>query len=803
MVFASFFACAVIVGAMMRGIQFADAGNAFVRQVAVGDLGFTGTAGPPGRSGHAAVVTDESEMFIFGGRASSSNGDFLNDMWLYDWNTGSWVAYTPNELLCDQCSTCQETGTTCYDWTGLRPYSSPKLAEGKNRREREIPSGRADHSMVLVLNRETGKRDTIVMFGGESIDCQDYCDDVWHYNIPNNVWTKRTFTNSDDRPVRRWKHAMTDYYDGMFMFGGHSQRLLLNTTAATLANLSSDEAFYYDTDADYDSTRPLFMADLWLYNATDRKWEYINPSCTTCDANGVEADGTGELDLDGPRGRIKASMITYQDSLYVFGGYAYGGDSNFQQLYPVPSECTGSGDTCIPREQFYASLETKFFLNDLWRYDILLKSWTELKSPEAYSQRPTPRYGHTATVIQKDGDAIMLVHGGRTWEDEIGDVWQYNFSSNVWTSLESEGEIPSRRFGSIMVPVGQSSSFRTGSTRQAGRALIFGGFGCLKGKSYIGAITSLADALATQQSGTAGRTYVNDETGEVVNWANKYSVSKDGKLVVNARTLESAGDPAFRAVEDGTTQVQTVTGYGEVICTETLSDLWQYLPDECPNDCSRSGTCRFNTCICSTGFYGKDCSQPMCPSSSCAFDHIGREMICQHCNGRGRCVDGTCIECEFPYVGESCERVGLCKTCDCYTEHNEPVPENLDCGFEERLCVNNPSTSSTQECSGNGYCVNGECQCFPGFTDSMVVTRVADVRFPANVINGTVTPAPECGYDETAANKYNPALITDECVPTYYADCGDFLYMMASSRCSQIFVALLAAAISFEALIKL
>ena len=41
MVFASFFACAVIVGAMMRGIQFADAGNAFVRQVAVGDLGFT------------------------------------------------------------------------------------------------------------------------------------------------------------------------------------------------------------------------------------------------------------------------------------------------------------------------------------------------------------------------------------------------------------------------------------------------------------------------------------------------------------------------------------------------------------------------------------------------------------------------------------------------------------------------------------------------------------------------------------------------------------------------------------------
>ena len=37
--------------------------------------------------------------------------------------------------------------------------------------------------MSLVLNRLTGERDTLVMFGGFSVDCVDYCDDLWHYNI--------------------------------------------------------------------------------------------------------------------------------------------------------------------------------------------------------------------------------------------------------------------------------------------------------------------------------------------------------------------------------------------------------------------------------------------------------------------------------------------------------------------------------------------------------------------------------------------------------------------------------------------
>ncbi len=148
---------------------------------------------------------------------------------------GNWTAYTPNELVCDLCPSCAspranqarghsfirlDDGTyarcdnpddlswlplsatsrrfgascqyqsPCFEWTGTRPYAEPTLDVGSGVVSRVAPSGRYYHAAALTLNRDTGERDTMVLFGGFSADCTDYCNDTWHYNLPNNAWAK-------------------------------------------------------------------------------------------------------------------------------------------------------------------------------------------------------------------------------------------------------------------------------------------------------------------------------------------------------------------------------------------------------------------------------------------------------------------------------------------------------------------------------------------------------------------------------------------------------------------------------------
>jgi hypothetical protein len=141
-------------------------------------------------------------------------------------------------------------------------------------------------------------------------------------------------------------------------------------------------------------------------------------------------------------------------------------------------------------------------IGDMWQYNISSNVWTEIVPEGDY---PSRREGSTMVSV---GQTSTFRSGssrqaGRALIDEIGDMWQYNISSNVWTEIVPEGDYPSRREGSTMVSVGQTSTFRSGSSRQAGRALIFGGHGCLKGKTYAEAVA----AAAAASTGTVGRTF--------------------------------------------------------------------------------------------------------------------------------------------------------------------------------------------------------------------------------------------------------------------------------------------------------
>lgn len=804
-----------------------EASNVFAKMVPLGDRGFHGDFGPPGRSGHTAVVTDESRMMIFGGKVRVPNGDYLNDMWLYDWNTGNWTAYNPNELVCEECAVCAseranseeghryikaddgtfiqcsednraewealtvtsrkfgatcEYHTTCFDWTGLRPYAEPNLENGVNRPARELPSGRHEHQVALVLNRLTGERDTLVMFGGYSIDCVDYCEDLWHYNIPRSKWVKITnFTKTV--PARRWKHAMVDYEDVVFMFGGHGQRV-----SPPLPGQARIAHEIYDDRTRYDPNDPLYFDDLWSYNVTEREWSHLKPFCVTC-KNETEVDGTAERDVFGPRGRHSPSLAAHGEALYLFGGYAYGGTTNFVGIYP----------TGISTD--YPSLSTKYYMNDFWKYNITFNTWEELKPHPRYPIRPSPRFGHAAAISIKGSQVVMLVYGGYTWNDEIGDLWYYNISGDTWIKVEGEGEFPSRRYRAVMVPVGHSSQLRTGTTDQAGRALIYGGHGCLKGENYVDATKSKVESNMDR---------INNIDRQ---WDTQYDMTGDGRITVRAN-VDEYGNPMLNTNPD--LWIQTPSEYGEKYCYEELDDLWQYFPTSCPKDCSRRGVCEYNFCVCDEGFTGLDCSNVSCPADICVFDYLGHKQVCNQCNNRGTCngYTGQC-ECEFPASGPSCREYdclndcngnGVCDNyrtnalgygrCECFTVDGRAAYTGLDCSIP--VCPANPSDKKETTCNDRGICVNGTCVCHPGYGDSFIYNELRPpdgglygIRIPTDA---NLNPLPGCGYD-AENDAYDDSLrgpkpadpvtgrpALPQCQPIYVADCGGILYDFAGAK---------------------
>lgn len=157
--------------------------------------------------------------------------------------------------------------------------------------------------------------------------------------------------------------------------------------------------------------------------------------------------------------------------------------------------------------------------------------------------------------------------------------------------------------------------------------------------------------------------------------------------------------------------------------------------------------------------------------------------MCNYCSGWGECSNGVCVNCVYLLSGIYCEiKVGLCTICECYEDNGEEFLEGLDCGLV-LVCLKNFFVLSFVECLGNGICVEGVCNCYFGFIESMVVIRVGDVWFFVNFdVNGIVVFVLECGYDEMVFNKYNKVLVIDVCILMYIKDCGDFLYEMAGLR---------------------
>lgn len=136
--------------------------------------------------------------------------------------------------------------------------------------------------------------------------------------------------------------------------------------------------------------------DILSYDIAGNIWSQVNASGTLPNIRGYQ------------------TAVVYQDCMYIFGGYY---------------EDYMSGSI--------------IFYNDLWKYDLITKVWTQLTP----ASPPAVRACHRAVVY---GDH-MYIFGGMDLQGPRNDMWKYSFVDNTWTEISGGATCLSARITPSMV----------------------------------------------------------------------------------------------------------------------------------------------------------------------------------------------------------------------------------------------------------------------------------------------------------------------------------------------------------------
>jgi len=143
--------------------------------------------------------------------------------------------------------------------------------------------------------------------------------------------------------------------------------------------------------------------DLWAYDLGTQAWRQLRSA------------------TPGPVGRSGPAMWLVADQLFVFGGI----DAGFQPL------------------------------NDLWRYDLHQRAWTQLV-PNGAAGSPPPR--HVAAVAPGVQAGRLTLYGGETATAQgfaiLNDSWSFNLLTQAWedvTPAAPRNIDPARNYGATVV----------------------------------------------------------------------------------------------------------------------------------------------------------------------------------------------------------------------------------------------------------------------------------------------------------------------------------------------------------------
>ncbi|KAF4652513.1 hypothetical protein FOL47_011045 [Perkinsus chesapeaki] len=239
-------------------------------------------------------------------------------------------------------------------------YSPPRVSPPvtftweKVRTTGEVFTPRTGHCCASVGDR-------IFLFGGtdgESRKCDVYC-----YWCTRQEWEKIQVQRSHDgqlsEPAAR-SGARSVVYEGIvYIFGGYTKK-----------------------DGDY-------FNDTWAFNPLYHTWTVL------------AAAG------DVPARRTDHSMVLYDGSIYVFGGFD--GRNRYNDVYSMELPPHGA-----------------------FREGSPIARWQLEDGPvirrSSGQECPSPRFGHSAVVY----GSCMYVFGGWDGHDTLNELWEFNFPSGRW-----------------------------------------------------------------------------------------------------------------------------------------------------------------------------------------------------------------------------------------------------------------------------------------------------------------------------------------------------------------------------------
>jgi len=250
----------------------------------------------------------------------------------------------------------------------------------------------------------------IVLFGGFP-----GTSETWIYDLATETWEQKFPVVS---PPSRVVHAMTfdSENDVVVLFGGfrfgHGSHLndtwtydLETNTWTQLNPIVSPSPRHWPALA-FDKINGVAVLfgghspdvgsqeiynDTWILDVATETWTQVSPSQSPS-----------------PR----QTFLIYNESdglLYLFGG--------FDHVYLLPNK-------------------SSIFYNDMWSYDVLTNTWTQLSQPEE-----APEVRRTKLAYDRIHNLMILYGGDGPFNPPIGrftvrdDTWVYDFDTNTWTEI--------------------------------------------------------------------------------------------------------------------------------------------------------------------------------------------------------------------------------------------------------------------------------------------------------------------------------------------------------------------------------